>query len=82
MSLELPVKSLLHSFFLTDHLKSKTVKIKHFAEYPQQILANYSTLVRELSNYDDHFLRFFGFPDLFGKVFLTIQLVCHNIEIL
>ena len=30
-----------------------------------------STLVRDLSNYCDHFLRHLGFSDLFNKVILV-----------
>ena len=31
-----------------------------------------STLVRKLCHYNDYFLRYLGFSDLFGKVFLII----------
>ena len=65
---QLPEKSLIYSVF-NDHFKHKTVN-KITCRMPSSNPGRLCTLFRLISNCYDYFLRYSGFLDLFGKVFL------------
>ena len=63
MPLKLLVKSLLQQYIFIGHLKHKTIN---------KTTPIMCTVVEELSNCYDYFLRLSEFPDLFGDVFLIL----------
>ena len=72
ISLKLLVKSFLQSILLLINWNKKTLNKTNCRALDKSLLTLCKLVEEELSNCYDYFLRYSGFPDLFGKVFWSL----------